>query len=97
MLKLLQTERLKSDVKEENHDQCHLLVRKKRQRESRVDFGSTTIKKYKAIEDLQEMNVHQLREKAILRGISSNGLKVELIHRISVTKEPKDLEGSFSH
>lgn len=38
--------------------------------------------KVKAIDDLRTMNIKQLREEAVIRGISTTGTKKELLERL---------------
>lgn len=45
-----------------------------------------------AVEKLREMNVQQLREEAVRRGISSNGLKKELLKRLCEDVEKEEGE-----
>ncbi|CAK7348323.1 unnamed protein product [Dovyalis caffra] len=60
----------------------------KRRRESEVLDGSNIVsEKIKAIEDLRDMGIRQLREQAILRGLSSTGSKKELLYRLCAESE----------
>lgn len=71
-------------------------VGNKRQRESKVD-GSDGPRKIKAFEDLRLMGIRQLREQAILRGVSSSGSKKELLDRLCAEsgKESKDVAHEY--
>ncbi|KAF6173586.1 hypothetical protein GIB67_022945 [Kingdonia uniflora] len=55
---------------------------KKRSREEKIE-DSNVPEKFKSLERFREMGVRQLREEAILLGISSNGTKKELLERLS--------------
>lgn len=56
---------------------------RKRQRDSdATDADSEAPRKIKAVEELQSMNVKQLREEASIRGVSAAGTKKELLERL---------------
>ena len=58
----------------------------RRDRESRDDDGDNIngvgVKKIKAIKVIRQMGIRQLREQAIVSGISPNGSKRELLDRL---------------
>ena len=67
----------------------------KRQREAQVLDGSNIVsEKIKAIEDLHDMATRQLREQAILRGLSSSGSKKELRDRLCAESEKESKNGT---
>jgi len=67
----------------------------KRQREAQVLDGSDIVsEKIKAIEDLHDMGTRQLREQAILRGLSSSGSKKELLDRLCAESEKESKNGT---
>ncbi|KAI9382371.1 hypothetical protein POPTR_014G128000v4 [Populus trichocarpa] len=66
----------------------------KRQREAQVLDGPDIVsEKIKAIEDLHDMGTRQLREQAILRGLSSSGSKKELLDRLCAESEKESKNG----
>ncbi|KAJ6879990.1 hypothetical protein NC652_033357 [Populus alba x Populus x berolinensis] len=67
----------------------------KRQREAHVLDGSNIVsEKINAIEDLHDMGTLQLREQAILRGLSSSGSKKELRDRFCAESEKESKNGT---
>ncbi|XP_011042113.1 PREDICTED: poly [ADP-ribose] polymerase 2-like isoform X3 [Populus euphratica] len=67
----------------------------KRQREAQVLDGSNIVsEKIKAIEDFHHMGTRQLRDQAILRGLSSSGSKKELLDRLCAESEKESKNGT---
>ncbi|XP_049378444.1 poly [ADP-ribose] polymerase 2 isoform X4 [Solanum stenotomum] len=76
---LQQVKRLEESIEEEEEENKKLNGDKKR---SRVDSDSIGSGKMNAVEEYKKMSVKELREVATSRGISSTGLKKELVERL---------------